>query len=173
MPALDASGADRIAQFRTLWESRNATDSPTVAALFKRTAEILKAEGYDRYSRTEDETAAGLTLFEGVEQAAREEATRRAARVFGQGELMDDKLRVIELDTNALADELVTRLAGVLISTGQVDSLLFANDLTEVVWSWTRNALYGRVDMGAQYLGIEHVTRLLDLAAAMTVLIEA
>lgn len=170
MPALDASGADRIATFRTLHDSAYGTKSATIAALFGRTAEILKAEGYDRYSRTEDETANGLTLFEGIEQAAREEAERV---VIARGLNPERAAGLIDREAEDLADELVIRLSGVLFTTGQIRSFYGGNDPTELVWHWTRAAEGDRVDMGARYRGIEHVTALLKLAAAMTVLIEA
>lgn len=166
MPALDKSGADRIAPFAGLFDSRNGEKRIDIAALFKQAAALLEVTGYDRYSRTEDATAAGLTIFEALESVARLfcTAARKAAGLEGA-----DLERVVELDTNQLADELATRLAGVLIVTGQANTIYCKSDLTEVLWGWTMDATDRP---GGQYRGQDHAVKLLNLAALMTMAIE-
>lgn len=167
MTALDKAGADRIAPFVTLWDSYNGIDCNVIAGMFKQAAALLEAKGYDRYSKSEDETSAGLTIFEALESVARLEATGRNKGLTGE-----PRDRIIELDTNQLADELATRLAGVLIATGQVTGTMGANDLTEVVWAWTRNPVYG-IGGGGVYRGQGHAVRLLEVAAMMTLVTES
>lgn len=165
MPALDQAGTDRIAPFRTLWNSYNGKDCSTIAVLFKQAHELLRAEGYDRYSKTEDETSTGLTIFEVLERVARDEATADLARTSAlSGAQLEAQ---IERDTNALADELATRLAGVLLVTGQ--HTWSERDATERVFSWTREAIGGP---RYTYRGIEHAARLLELASVMTMATE-
>lgn len=165
MPALDSTGADRIAKFRTLWDSYTGEDCSTVAVLFNLAAQLLEREGYDRYSKDEDDTSAGLTIFEALERVARDHLGTMAQR----GLYPHVGLSRIDRDTETLRDELEHRLEGVLMVTGQITSAPRCGTL----WSWTRDALHTGPRASAEYRGKDHVVRLLKLAAVMTMAVEA
>jgi hypothetical protein len=166
MPALDSSGADRIAKFTTLWESYTGQDCSEIAVLFNQAAELLELEGYDRYSRTEDQTSNGLTIFEALTWVAREHLTAAAHRSLyphvGIQNLADD--------SKSLTEELETRLVGVLMVTGHHGPSSIHRD---VLWSWTHDALHTGPRGTAEYRGKGHAVRLLRLAAIATMAVEA
>jgi len=164
MPALDSTGADRIAPFGTLWDSYTGADSTMVAALFTMAADILEREGYDRYSKEDDETSSGLTIFEVLKRVASDQARADAARFGIRGDS-----KHIDRAAESLADELAARLGGVLLVTGAARDV-HRNGLDETLWHWTRESIgYRR----ASYRGKEHAVRLLKVAAAMTMAVEA
>lgn len=156
---MTSTSQDRTAPFNTLWNSYTGAECATIAALFSATAEILEAQGYDCYSKTEDPSSAGLTIREALELAAGTEACAEAIR---HG--MHDNAEMITKDAETLADDLERRLAGVLIVTGQ--HVYTDNGLSDVVFTWTRAIIWQ--GKKATYRGQDHAVRLLRAAAAMT-----
>ena len=157
---MTSTSTGRTAPFTTLWNSYTGAEAATIAGLFGAAAELLQAEGYDCYSKTEDPSSAGLTLRESLERVAETEARAEALRVFGP----EADPEMIARDAETLADDLERRLAGVLIVTGQ--HVYTDNGLSDVVFTWSRGIVWqGRK---ATYRGQEHAVRLLRAASAMT-----
>ena len=162
--------ADRIAPFTTLWDSYTGETPANIAMLFGRAADQIEQEGYDRYSKTEDESSTGITLFEALEQVAREHVTLSAPIYTASSVFLSPEM--VKADTASLKDELERRLVGVLFLTGQAYAVTPHSATTEVLWGWTRDAATWH-KVGARYRGQAHIVALLRLAAAMTAAIDA
>jgi hypothetical protein len=159
---------DRIKPPSNLWESYTGEDAEVIGVLFNRAAELLQREGYDRYSKTEDETSVGRTIFEALTYVATEHVTTSAARYVNSAAFLAPDM--VKRDVEALTEEMELRLDGVLLVTGQAQSLPMSG-LDSLLWAWTRDVAHWR-GHHAQYRGQADVIRLLKLAAVMTMTVE-
>ena len=100
-----------------VWQSRDELTPADMAALYRQAAEIIRTRSYDQYD--EYEHAHGVSITTALRLAASRPVT-------------DPR------DAADLAEELETRLAGVLYVTGQAFCRTGIRDLSDTVASWER-----------------------------------
>lgn len=103
------------------WQSRNGDSPALLAAVYTRAAQLISENGYTPYPEYEGET--GYSLASAVEAAAR-------------------AIRPDVTDAADLAEEALTRLAGVLVLTGQFTQRTGVSDLSDVPARWDADPIW-------------------------------
>ena len=134
-----------------IWQSRTEDTPADLAALYRRAAEIIRDRGYDPYD--EYEHAQGISIGAALKLAA--------------SAVRDDWRDVADL-----AEELETRLAGVLYVTGQAFYRTGIRDLSDTVASWERSHVRIYASTRLRSRTQDEATAVLETAAAMLTMID-
>jgi hypothetical protein len=130
----------------TVWQSRTDDTPADLAALYRRAAEIIRVRGYDPYDDYEQATGISMTT---------------ALNLAAAGHVTDPR------DVADLAEELETRLAGVLYVTGQAFYRTGIRDLSDTAASWERASVRVYASTKLRSRTQAEATAVLELAAAM------
>ena len=137
---------DHTAAKVTVWQHRDDDPPAAFAALYRHAAQLILDRGYDPYD--DYERAEGISIGTALRLAA-------AARVTDPRDVAD------------LAEELETRLAGVLYVTGQAFYRTGIRDLSDTATSWERASVRIYASLKHRSRTQAEATAVLELAASM------